>query len=291
MAVRAGRWWRVAGVMACVVAAAVGPASAPIGTTGTTVRLLQANLCSSGLAPCYTGRSVPATAAVIDRLAPHVVTLNEVCRPDVAALAGALRAVRPGGGDVVDAFTPAPDRRTADATRCRNGEPYGIGLLVRLPRPGHDHTWTSGVYPVQDLADPEERAWLCVHATRHFNACTTHLASTSTAVALAQCRHLFGTAIAGSYAGGRYAPTVVAGDLNLVAGGAPDVRTCLPLDHRHGSDGGVQHVVATADLELVSARSVDMRGATDHPSLLAELRVRPDRRRTRNGAARQPPVG
>jgi hypothetical protein len=239
------------------------------------VRLLQVNLCSSGLAPCYTGRSVAEAAAVIDRLAPHVVTLNEVCRPDVPALAGALRAVRPRSGDVVEVFTPAPDRRTADATRCRNGEPYGIGMLVRLPPSGYGHTSGSGVYPVQDPSDPEERVWLCVSATRHFHACTTHLANTSSAVALAQCRYLFGTAIPALYTGGRYAPTVFGGDLNLVVGGSADVRTCLPDGHRHSSDGGVQHVVTTADVDLVLNRRADMRGVTDHPGLLAGLRVRP----------------
>ena len=87
------------------------------------VRVLQMNLCNSGLAGCYTGRAVATAADVIRAQAPDVVTLNEVCRSDAAVL--------DRRGTAPPAFRPVPDRRTGGATRCRNGEPYGIAILTR----------------------------------------------------------------------------------------------------------------------------------------------------------------
>src|SRR6476469_4016321 len=40
------------------------------------VRVLQMNLCNSGLAGCYTGRAVATAVEVIRAQAPDVVTLN-----------------------------------------------------------------------------------------------------------------------------------------------------------------------------------------------------------------------
>jgi len=262
-------------VAACLVSAAAlltgSPAASKV--TGNPIRVLQMNLCSSGLARCYTGRSVTEAAAVIRADAPDVVTLNEVCQGDVDAL-GKTMADLYRGATVVRAFKAAPDRRTASATRCRNGQPYGIGLLAHIPAPYRGHTKYSGIYPTQDTGDPELRAWLCLYATGHFYACTTHLASTSSAIALAQCGYLLDAAIPAVRTRGRYEPTVVGGDLNLRNGGSADVRSCVPSGYPHNDDGAVQHVVATTDLTVSSSRLIDMNGTTDHPSLLVELTVR-----------------
>lgn len=275
----AGRWYRrllrPVAVLACLVAVVALPGGAPAsGTVGAApLRLLQLNLCDSGIAPCYTGRSVPRAAAVIRAEAPDVVTVNEVCERDVPALAAAMAGAHPGG-TVVRVFTPAADRRTAGPFHCLDGQQYGIGLLVRLP-PGRDgHREYHGIYPDQDTRDPEERVWVCVDADAGLAACTTHLASTSATVALAQCRYLFATVLPSVRARGGYRPAVLGGDLNLRAGGSPDVRSCVPAGYPRLDDAGVQHVVATPDFTVISAVTLDLAGTTDHPGLLVELQRR-----------------
>ena len=57
------------------------------GLPGPSLRVLQLNLCDSGLAGCYTGRAVRAAAEVVRGERPDVVTLNEVCRDDVSRTA------------------------------------------------------------------------------------------------------------------------------------------------------------------------------------------------------------
>jgi endonuclease/exonuclease/phosphatase family metal-dependent hydrolase len=263
---------RSVAVVACLVCSAALLTGSPAagGVTGTPLRVLQMNLCDSGIARCYTGRSVTEAAAVLRASAPDVVTLNEVCQDDVYALDRALADVY-RGGTVVRAFRAAADRRTGGAVRCRNGQPYGIGLLVHITAPYDGYTTYGGIYPIQDTGDPEERVWLCLHAVARFYACTTHLASTSAAIALAQCGYLLREAIPAVRARGGYGPTVLGGDLNLTYGGAPDVRSCLPSGYPRTDDGGVQQIVATADFTVDSSRSIGMDGATDHPSLLVTL--------------------
>jgi endonuclease/exonuclease/phosphatase family metal-dependent hydrolase len=265
---------RSVAVIACLVcAAALLTASRATGeVTDQPLRVLQMNLCNSGIAGCYTGRSVTEAAAVIRAHAPDLVTLNEVCEADVDELGQALAEVHRGEA-VVWAFEAAGDRRTAAAAQCRNGQRYGIGLLAHLPTPYHGYRTYSGIYPTQDLGDPEERAWLCLHAATAFYACATHLASTSPPVALAQCRYLLDTAIPAVRAQGGYAPTVLGGDFNLRPGGSPDVRSCLPSGYLREDDGNVQQVVATADFAVRSTRLIGMNGMTDHPSLLVALTV------------------
>ncbi|WP_246001393.1 endonuclease/exonuclease/phosphatase family protein [Allorhizocola rhizosphaerae] len=230
-----------------LVAAVVTGSTAP----PRTIRILQMNLCNSGIAGCYTGRAVQQATALIAAESPDVVALNEVCRDDVAALG---EAVGKAGWTVVSAFHPAPDRRTGQATLCRNGQPFGIGLVMRLPRPTQTTTH-PGAYPMQDPGDPEERVWLCLAAAGRFTACTTHLAI-NPAIALAQCRHLLSAVISAR-------PALAAGDFNL-----RDMRECVPPGYHSRNDEGLQHVVATTGVTLRSGRPIDMAGATDHPALL-----------------------
>jgi endonuclease/exonuclease/phosphatase family metal-dependent hydrolase len=241
------------------------------GATRPVFRVLQLNLCNSGLAGCFTGRSVDAAAAIIRARRPDVVALNEVCRDDVYGLRESLQGLY--GGSLAWAFKAAEDRPTASDFRCRNGQPYGIGLLVRLPAP-LGYTVDAGIYPAQDPRDPEERAWLCLHATGTFLACTTHLASTSAPVSLAQCHYLLDTAIPAIRAAAGE-PTVVAGDFNLGHGafnvgrtGVADVATCVPPGYLREDDGAVQQVLAATGFAVEEVELIDMHATTDHLGLL-----------------------
>ena len=93
-------------------------------------------------------------------------------------------------------------------------------------------------------------------------------------MALAQCRYVFGTVLPSVRARGGYRPAVLGGDLNLRAGGCPDVRSCVPAGYPRRDDGGVQHVVATPEFTVASAVTFDLAATTDHPGLLVELRRR-----------------
>jgi endonuclease/exonuclease/phosphatase (EEP) superfamily protein YafD len=229
------------------------------------LRVLQMNLCDSGYARCYTGRAVARAAALIQAEAPDVVTVNEVCAGDVEVLRRALAQVD-GGGTVLSAFQSAGDRDTGAAFPCLDGDAYGIGLLVRAAATDRYRTY-HGLYPDQEARDPEERVWVCVAVVDEFSACTTHLASGIPAVAQAQCRYLLGTALPGADLG----PTVVGGDFNLLAGGTPDVRTCVPPGYPRADDGGVQQVLSPGGYDITSARVIPMAGVTDHPALLVTL--------------------
>lgn len=261
----------LAGIVVLVsTAAAPRPGSAPapgLLIAATVVRVLQMNLCGSGLAGCYTGRAVDEAAAVIRRTGPDLVTLNEVCGDDVGTLA---RAMGDGvhGDAVTAAFQPAHDRRTGGPYRCRNGRPYGIGLLGRhWPATGRAPVPQGAIYPVQDLSRDEERAWLCVDVGA-FTACTTHLVDRNPVVARDQCRHLLDAIVP------RSGPVVVAGDLNL-RGNSPEMRSCVPPGDHRADDGGVQDVVATPDFRVTAWQRLDLRGTTDHPGLLVTLELAP----------------
>jgi endonuclease/exonuclease/phosphatase family metal-dependent hydrolase len=233
------------------------------------LRVLQLNLCNSGIASCYTGHSVARAAAVFRGVGPNLVTLNEVCREDVSDLEQVL-AEGARDGEVVSAFQPAGDRRTAAAFRCRNGQSYGIGLLARFPSLDQGYSIHAGIYPTQDTSDPEERAWLCLD-TSDLVACTTHLANTKATVALAQCRYLFDTAIPALPRRGRAEPTVLGADLNLKPHHIPDVRSCLPSGDVQTYDGGTQYIVGSRDLRVSSGTTIGMSKTTDHPGLLGTL--------------------
>ncbi|WP_410814004.1 endonuclease/exonuclease/phosphatase family protein [Micromonospora sp. 067-2] len=230
------------------------------------------NLCNSGRAACYTGRSVAEAAEAIGAEKPDLVTLNEICQDDVTTLERAFAQVHTDDR-AVSAFKAAGDRPSGAATRCRNGQPYGIGLLTHLAAARTRHTVHSGIYPMQDVTDPEERAWLCVDVPGVLHACTTHLAATSVTVALAQCAHLVDSVAPMMRRNTGYAPTVLLGDLNLRRGGTPDVRSCVPSGYLRIDDGALQHVMATTDARICCGRSVGMHGATDHPGLLATLTI------------------
>jgi endonuclease/exonuclease/phosphatase family metal-dependent hydrolase len=227
--------------------------------------VLQMNLCNSGAAGCFTGRAVARAASVIRVERPDVVALNEICRADVDALAGALDGARPGG-TVLTAFEPAFSARTGKEVRCNNGQEFGVGLLVRVQGKNPWYVEDGGLYPMQTRG--EQRVWACLYVVASVHACTTHLALGLNGTSLAQCRHLLGTAIPAMRPESEPLPTVVAGDLNL---GAADTTPCVPPDYSRTDDGAVQQVMASAEWVIVSHRTIDMRGDTDHPGLLVSV--------------------
>jgi hypothetical protein len=273
------RLWRQLTVGCCLVwattslagAVAARHASIPAkSTVRPSLRLLQLNLCDSGMARCYTGRSVREAAEVIRAERPDFVTLNEVCRNDVSVLRVALSGTI-HGGVVASAFAAAVDRRTAGPFRCSNGQPYGIGLVAWIRPPNQGYRTYGEVYPMQDPGDPEQRVWLCLHATAEFYACTTHLANTSSSVALGQCGYLLYAAIPSMRTQGGPDPLVLGGDFNLRSVCSPDAHSALTPGYRRADDGATQHVVATTDLVVRSTRLISMHAATDHPGLLVDL--------------------
>ena len=59
---------------------------------------------------------------------------------------------------------------------------------------------------------------------------------------------------------------------------SPDPLSCLPPGFARTDDGGFQDIVASGPLEVDNSSTVDMRGTTDHPGLLVDLRARPRHR-------------
>jgi hypothetical protein len=272
------QWWGPgarlsATVVGCLVAGVLVTGATTAVPGGDATRVLQLNLCNSGLAGCFTGRAVDRAAAVIRAEEPDVVTLNEVCEGDVPVLERALADSGPGGS-TLSAFRAAGDRRTGGAVRCRNGQRYGIGIVARLRADGRSappRSTRGGIFPMQDVDQPEQRAWLCMNPGATFTACTTHLASSSPAVARAQCGYLLRWAVPAAHLG---TPAVVlGGDLNLRFGGVLDGESCIPAGSRRVDDEGVQNVVTTSAFAIAARRSVDMDGTTDHPGLLVDLRA------------------
>ncbi len=245
----------------------------PSSRNGSALRELQFNLCDSGIAGCYTGRSVSTAADVIRRERPDVVTLNEVCRTDVATLARAVSAAR-NNEPVAAAFKAARNRSTGGPFRCVNGQSYGIGVVALLGSSRTRYRTYSGVYPQQDLDDPEERVWVCLDLSSGLLACTTHTASTSRTIALAQCRYFLDTAVPKVRSQIGDLPVTLGADLNLRAHGTPSPQSCLPGGYGRADDGLLQDVIASNGIAVGSRTVIDMHGATDHPALLVELNVK-----------------
>jgi endonuclease/exonuclease/phosphatase family metal-dependent hydrolase len=256
----------VAGLAAITVAPTPARAGLPGGIPFVT---LQLNLCNSGEAACYrsvnNGRSVAEAAAVLAARRPDVVTLNEICRSDLAVdLNRAMVSTFPGSR-VFWAFKAAGDRRDGGPYRCRDGDQYGIGVLGRVRAADWAGTAVrDGLYPVQD-GSVEMRAWVCAAAVGSYVACATHLESSSATVARAQCERLMDVEIPAFRAAvGASAPVVVGGDLNLRA---PDAQGCVPPGYYGVGDGDLQQVLASTDLAFGYARPVPLR-FTDHPGWL-----------------------
>jgi len=242
-----------------------------IGGGDTTVRVLQMNLCNSGRAECYSsGRAVSRAVALIHERRPDMVSLNEVCRDDLRVLEQAMSSHSPSRA-VASAFMSATDRQTQAPVRCQNGQQFGDGVLVVVPSPATGFHTYSGVYPVQDSHDSEERVWVCIALSTRLSVCTTHTASTDTTIALSQCRYLLSSVVPGISRREGVVPVILGADLNLAAGGSPGPQSCLPRGYQRTDDGGLQSVAVSPDIEVRSRSVIDMQGTTDHPGLLVDV--------------------
>ena len=242
-----------------------------VGPDQTTVRVLQMNLCDSGRADCYSGgRAVSMASALIHQDRPDMVSLNEVCQDDVRVLKQAMSATFPAAA-VASAFRPAEDRPTGSPVRCQNGQQFGDGVVVVVRPPAVGVRSDSGVFPVQDPDDPEERVWVCIDLATRFSACTTHTASRNTTIALHQCRYLLGSPVPRISRRDGGDPIILGADLNLAARGSPSPQSCLPSGYQRTDDDALQDVVVSPGVGLRSHSAIDMHGTTDHPGLLVDV--------------------
>jgi hypothetical protein len=251
--------------------ASAAPAALP---PGSSMNVLQLNLCNSGVASCYEGgQSVPEAYGVITSRRPDVVTLNEICKADVqVSLAPAMAEMYPNDRTFW-AFAPAYNRATGAPYLCSNGDQYGVGILGHVPAAQWAGTKTfSDRYPMQRSDSNELRTWVCVEAVGNYFACTTHLASGASAVAFDQCNHLMRTVIPSIWSAEGTLPSVVGGDFNLRYRGIPNVQDCVPSGWYRKGDGDVQHVMATTNLPFVSSEKIGL-SHTDHPGWLVRTRV------------------
>jgi hypothetical protein len=239
--------------------------SAAATRAGTTITVLQLNICHGGMNHCYRGDAVLTKAAeVIRSTGPHVLSVNEACSRDVERL-------RPAMGPARAVFVAAHNL-DGTPTRCRDGDQYGNIIMVAARFAGT--TEESGVYRAQYRAADghlELRSWACLPAPT-LSACTTHLSSDDAPTALAQCQDLMRRAA-------RYPrPTAVVGDFNLHDQGTPSMRDCDSTGFARRGDGSVQHAYLSNDLTVVETTKIDMMDTTDHPGLLITLRTTLDRR-------------
>ena len=232
--------------------------SAAASSAGTTITVLQLNICHGGMAGCYRGDAVLAKAAEVIRSSrPDVLSVNEACRGDIERLRPAMGPAR--------ALFAAAHNLDGTPTPCRDGDRYGNIVMVAAEFTGA--TEESGMYRAQYRAldgHLELRSWACLPSPT-LSACTTHLSSDDAPTALAQCQELM------RRAAGYPRPAVVVGDFNLHDGRSPGMRDCDPTGFTRRGDGGVQHVYASDDLTFVTTAKIDLMGTTDHPGLLVSL--------------------
>lgn len=228
---------------------------APAASAATTVKVLQLNICHSGVAGCYTGAEpvMAKAVSVITATKPQVLSVNEACSGDVGRLQAAMGTSQ--------AVFVAAQTRAGGAVTCINGQQYGNILIVVSALAGGPAV--TGRYTAQDSGN-EMRVWACLPAGR-LSACTTHLSASSGSVALAQCKELLGRAT------GLPGPTVVSGDMNLHYQGSPNVQDCNPPAFYRKGDSDVQHVFASTSLTFVSGAKQSMSGTTDHPAWLVTV--------------------
>jgi len=213
--------------------------------------LMQMNLCLSGLAGCYGRVAYPAgveeAAARIGATRPDAVTLNEVCRSDVARIARRtgyhLRFSRViYGGRRLGCVQPGGRGLFGDAVLTRSA-------VTRF-----------AAEEFEAQAGPERRRWSCVSTRLRVDVCTAHLDTRSGLERPgndAQCKEL--AALLARRATVR--TVIFGGDVNRRGSCAPDgfwTRT----DDAARQAAGLQHVYGSRPLgpglaEVVPAAHTD----------------------------------
>lgn len=248
----------LAGCSAPVTDTSASSAAPP--TVGSTpYSLLQMNLCLSGLAPCLEYPEVVREAiTVIGEHRPDVVTLNEVCRRDVARIAKRTGYHR-RFSTVLYGGRPLP---------CRG--PSGRGVFGNALLTAAEITATVDHRFSAQSVDPEQRRWLCVVTAQRVTVCTTHLSSPSEirSAVLPQCAEL--TEVLAVRA--RRGPTIAAGDMNKLGSCAP-AGMWTHTDLGRARKPGVQHAYGSAS-HLRAATSEALSATyTDHDFLYVRARL------------------
>ena len=240
-------------------------ASAPKPSTsgGATYKLMQMNLCLSGLAGCYGKVAYPAgvedAVARIREAHPDAVTFNEACRNDVASIARRtgyhLRFSR-----VIYRGRPRP------CVKPRGRGLFGDAVLTKAA--------IESVHgrPFEAQAGIERRQWLCVTTRVDIDVCTAHLNTRSSVEVAgndAQCREL--AAILARRATAR--TVIFGGDVNRRPSCAPG-GFWTRNDRSAGQAPGLQQVYGTRALRSPSAKVLPAKH-TDHDVLLVRAHLMP----------------
>ena len=243
---------------ACALALALCACS---GSASSAYTLMQMNLCLSGRAGCYGKAAYPAgveeAVARIREARPDAVTLNEVCRRDVA------RITRQTG------YRLRFSRVIYGGRKLRCVRPDGRGLFGNavLTKAAIDSTDTRDF---KGQAGPERRRWLCVTTRVGVDVCTAHL-NTRSPIEIAgndaQCAEL--AALLARRASAR--PVIFGGDVNRRRPCAPD-GVWTRTDRSAGQAPGLQHVYGSAALRSPSGQVVPAKHS-DHDVLLVRAHL------------------
>ena len=239
------------------------PAATAARSAGPTYSLVQMNLCLSGLGSCYGRVDYPAgpeeAAARIRQLKPDAVTINEVCRRDVAWIARRT-GYHLGFSKVIYNGKPLP------CIRPRGRGLFGDAVLAKAAIES-----TAG-RAFQAQAGPERRQWLCVSTQTGVDTCTAHLAAAEAdevAANVPQCAEL--RTLLAHLAATR--AVIFGGDLNRRPSCAPSglwTRT----DRSAHQEPGSQQVYGTAAFRSPSARVIRAIH-TDHDILVVHANFLP----------------
>lgn len=236
---------------------------------------LQLNLCNSGFASCYEGgQAVPEAQQVIAAWRPDVVTLNEICLPDVRdRLFATLQQAWPNDW-VFWAFMPAWNVAQNAPYQCANGRgQYGNAIMGHVLADDWAGLQTfGGIYQSQAAGANEWRSWVCAYAVGNYYGCATHLAAGNGTAAMLQCVDLLSSIVPGLWNSTGRRPSVVGGDFNLKYGGSPNIQNCVPSGWFRKGDGDVQHWFVTNDFRFDFSREIALQH-TDHPGWLVALRA------------------
>jgi endonuclease/exonuclease/phosphatase family metal-dependent hydrolase len=222
---------------------------------------MQMNLCLSGRAGCYGKVAYPAmveeAVARIREARPDAVTLNEICRSDVALIARRtgyhLRFSRViYGGELLPCVQPGGRGLFGDAV---------------LTKAAIERTDSQDF---ERQAGPERRRWLCVTTRIGVDVCTAHL-NTRSAVEVAgndaQCAEL--AALLARRAAVR--TVTFGGDVNRRRSCAPD-GVWTRTDRSADQAPGLQHVYGSGALRSPAAEVVPATH-TDHDVLLVRAHL------------------
>lgn len=222
-------------------------------------RLLQMNLCLSGIAGCFPATDYPAVVdeavSRITEASPTAVTLNEVCEQDVARIA------RKTGYRL--RFVPVPV--FDEPFPCTDPGGRGVFGLAVL---------TAGVVREVESRDfstrsfIETRGWLCV-TTDPATVCTAHLAPPVSPADrrdnARECGELRAMLDRRAAAG----PVVFAGDVNRSQPCVPDSMWSAD-DAAASQSPGVQHVYGSRSLGTPEVMTIASE-RTDHDVLVVDV--------------------